>query len=265
LSGNGRSTLWTVRYPVFEGPPIHRPTPHPPKLLPVSIPHQEQSLWCWVAVGCGIASSYDNVVHAQCAVVNLVGHAIHPPFNTNCCEGDASRAECNWASGTDQALDHAGHHWAGNVDGPIDWPAITNQVDQGRAIGAEIAWAGGGLTHEVAITGYAFSSGDPSVPLIYIQDPGYGPSWYQPSVFTTRYRGNGTWVKTFLSQPAEVVVPGVVGLTRAAADTRIKRAGLIPRFSGPSGRTWARSQDPAAGERAPRGSTVTVQVRRERP
>jgi Papain-like cysteine protease AvrRpt2 len=205
MSVRDRSALWNTRRRVFIHPPP--PPPPPPKMLGVTIPHQAQSNWCWVAVGSGIASYYDGEVYPQCYVVTLVFTAIHPGFTTDCCSPtvDASQQPCNGESGADQALDHPRHHFAGNV-GPLDWAGttdqrgITDQIDQGRPFAAEISWANGGA-HFAAITGYAYSAGDPSVPSIYVQDPFYGPSWYMLGFFSSSYQGSGSWTSTTLSQP----------------------------------------------------------------
>jgi hypothetical protein len=157
---------------------------------------QEQSYWCWVAVGSGISSFYDHVVYQQCYVVTIVFQAIHPPFNTNCCQVDASQPPCNGESGADQALDHPRHHFAGNV-APLGFDNAKAQIDQGRPFVAAINWSGGG-SHFVAITGYVFA-GDPAYPNVYVQDPVYGPSWQLPGLHS--YQGSGTWVGTTLSQP----------------------------------------------------------------
>jgi hypothetical protein len=167
----------------------------PARLLNVTIPRQEQSNWCWVAVGSGISSYYDQVVYQQCYVVTIVFQAIHPPFNTDCCKVDASQPPCNGESGADQALDHPRHHFGGNT-GPLSFDDVMTQIDQGRPFAAAINWSGGG-SHFVAVTGYAFP--DPGVPSVYVQDPVYGPSW-QPAGLPS-YQGSGTWVGTTLSQP----------------------------------------------------------------
>jgi hypothetical protein len=152
-------------------------------------------------VGSGIASYYDGQVYPQCYVVTLVFTGIDPSFTTDCCSPavDPSQQPCNGESGADQALDHPHHHFAGNV-GALDWTEITYQIDQGRPFAAAILWAGGGA-HFAAITGYAYSLGDPSAQSIYVQDPFYGPSWYMLGLFSSSYQGNGTWTATSLSQP----------------------------------------------------------------
>lgn len=190
------SALWNTRFPVG----IHVPPPPPkPKLLPVAIPHQEQSFWCWVAAGSGVANYYDGQVRPQCFVVTLVFETIDPNWpKINCCAVDASQPPCNGESGADQALDHPKHHFAGHAL-PLDESSAMSQIDQGRPFIAEIAWSGGG-THFIVITGYVFA-GDPAIFNVYVQDPFYGPSWCWIQDLFGRYQGTGTWFDTTLSQP----------------------------------------------------------------
>jgi Papain-like cysteine protease AvrRpt2 len=201
-----RSALWSVRYPVLESSAeaaliIIPPPPHP-MLLPVSIQNQEQSNWCWDAIGSGIASFYDRVTYSQCATATNVAKALWG-WTADCCDR-ANASLCNYESGPDQALDHSDNtkrHSNGNIEAPVDMARIIGEIDQSRPVGAEITWEDGSGKHEVAITGYTFA-GDPAIGLIYIQDPQLGPSWSQVPAFTTRYHGNGAWTKTFWTQPA---------------------------------------------------------------
>ena len=207
MSVHDRSALWDTRTRVFMPhiPPYPPPPPPPPvteKSLNVHIPQQEQSNWCWVAVGSGIASFYDGTVYPQCYVVTIVFTKIHSGFNTNCCSPtvDASQMPCNAESGADQALDNPRHHFAGNVLSPLDLAEITNQIDQGRPFAAGINWAGGGA-HFVAITGYLLV-GTEHAPYVEVQDPASrSSSVYTLRSFTSSYEGNGTWGWTTLSQP----------------------------------------------------------------
>ncbi len=206
LSTAERSALWNVRTPVSVHPdippgPLPPPTPKPPtglKSLDITIPYQQQQYWCWVAVGSGIASWYDNTVYEQCYVVTLVFTAIHPGFDTNCCDppGNASGPACNLESGADQALNYPAHHF--NYDtgpGTFGWADVVGQINEGRPFAPQIDWAGGG-SHFVAITGYEVTE-----QRVYVQDPANGPGWYTLSSFTSSYEGSGTWGWTTLSQP----------------------------------------------------------------
>jgi hypothetical protein len=63
-------------------------------------------------------------------------------------------------------------------------------VRDGRPLGVRIGWAGGG-GHFVVLDGWI---GPASVD---IQDPWYGHSVYNYSVFTTRYQGTGAWTDSY--------------------------------------------------------------------
>jgi len=182
--------------------------------LDITIPYQQQQYWCWVAVGSGIASWYDNTVYQQCYVVTLVFTAIHPGFDTNCCSpaSNASGPACNLESGADQALNYPEHHFNYNILSPLGWSEIVGQIAARRPFAARIAWANPDCSaevnngaHFVAITGYA----SPLVAFhqdffgdyVYVQDPANGPGWYTLSSFSSSYEGSGTWCETTLSQP----------------------------------------------------------------
>lgn len=170
------------------------------RMLPVDIPIQQQTNWCWVAVGSGITSFYDQTAYSQCSVVTEVFSAINPPFNVNCCDPavDASQLPCNGESGADQALDHPRHHFVSDT-GQLDWASLVAQIDQGRPVAAEIAWQGGGA-HFVAITGYSESADSPPQYSVYVQDPGSGSgSYYSLGQFAKAYDSSGTWVASCLS------------------------------------------------------------------
>jgi serine/threonine-protein kinase len=65
------------------------------------------------------------------------------------------------------------------------------------------------------------------------------------------------------SGKAQVSVPSVVGLTKAAADSAITNAGLVPKATcsdGVSPQGTVTSQDPAANSKADKGSTVNYNV-----
>jgi len=205
LSPAGRSALWNVRTAVSVQPeippgPLPPPAPKPPtglKSLDITIPDQQQFYWCWVAVGSGIASWYDNTVYQQCYVVTLVFTDIHPGFDTNCCSpaSNASGPACNLESGADQALNHPAHHFNYNT-GPLGWSDIVGQINEGRPFAALINWAGNSGSHFVAITGY-----EDTEQRVFVQDPANGPGWYTLSSFSSSYEGHGTWAETTLSQP----------------------------------------------------------------
>ena len=64
---------------------------------------------------------------------------------------------------------------------------------------------------------------------------------------------------------AAVVVPPVVGSTRAAADSALRDAGLVPRFRDVTGKAGksvgtVTKQDPPGGGSVPRGTAVTLEV-----
>ncbi len=59
---------------------------------------------------------------------------------------------------------------------------------------------------------------------------------------------------------APTVVPDVFGFNPQFAATEIQQAGLVPHFVPASGGKWVKSQNPIAGTKVSRGTTVTMMV-----
>jgi hypothetical protein len=172
------------------------------RFLSLTIPQQEQSNWCWVAVGSGINSFYDDTTYPQCSVVTMVFRVIHPGYTPDCClpQSDPSQLPCNGESGADQALSYPKRHFLRNTS-PLDWEDLNAQIDSGAPVAAGISWSDGG-SHFVALTGYAVSATTPPVYSIYVQDPATGPSWWTFDSFTSGYDQVGSWSSSTLSTPA---------------------------------------------------------------
>ena len=202
LSESYQTGLLDVRVPL-----IHQPPPPPqPKLLNVTIQLQEQSNWCWAAVGSGIGGFYDHTSYSQCWIVTAVFKRLdkergtHIMDNVDCCDPNVNPSvqPCNGESGADQALNTPNQHFGHNT-GSLTFSDVIGQIDLGQPFAAEISWARGG-SHFVAITGYGYF-GDPAVECIYAQDPVYGSSWNWIAKFSSQYQGSGTWTSTTLSKP----------------------------------------------------------------
>jgi hypothetical protein len=207
VSIDDRSALWGMRTSVFlpsvpPNPILPKPPPIPPiitKTLDVTIPQQQQSNWCWAAVGVGIVAFY-GTTYSQCYVVTLVLTSLYSGFNINCCTtaNPSDPSGCNRESGADQALSHPDNHFAGTFDYPLGMTDIETQINEERPFACGINWADGN-GHFVAITGYRTVG---SEPYVYVQDPATATtSFYTLSSFTSSYEGDGSWGWTSLSQP----------------------------------------------------------------
>jgi hypothetical protein len=194
-NASGRSALWGVRHPI---PELHVP-PDLWHLLSFSVPLQQQSNWCWAAVGCGVAHYYEpDSTWTQCEIVNVVFKAIHS-LDLECCGPEGSQMPCNGQSGVDQSLSHT-NHWAGN--GPVaDFGTVGQQIKMGRPIAVWIAWSGGG-GHIVAIGGYrTIETITGFLEYVHVEDPAYGPSDIGYDELVSNYQGAGTWVASAWTKP----------------------------------------------------------------
>lgn len=88
-----------------------------------------------------------------------------------------------------------------------------------------------------------------------------GQKWTSPSgiVVSVTAALVGGFRVTIQNPETTIAVPGVIGMPPAAASHTITQAGLVPKFTPPTG-LWVNSQSPVAGHQAARGSTVTMHL-----
>ncbi|HEX8207940.1 MAG TPA: papain-like cysteine protease family protein [Solirubrobacteraceae bacterium] len=150
--------------------------------------HQLQTNWCWSACATSTSLFYASAsAWTQC---KLAGTELN---QTTCCQ-DGSTTWCNQPWYLDRALTQTGN-FGHMQQGPLDWNALSVEIDAGRPVAARIGWAGGG-GHFVVISGVSDLDGGPAVD---IQDPWFGPSTLPLQEFTTRYRATGTWTHSYFT------------------------------------------------------------------
>jgi hypothetical protein len=159
--------------------------------LSFSMPLQQEDLWCWAAVSCGVSHFYDAAsAFSQCSIATTVLGI------TNCC---ANHAPCNQTSFLDKALACTGNFVSiATAAAPIG--ALRVEIDGSRPLCVRTQWAGGG-GHFVALTGYDDDIALSPESMVRVQDPFYGPSTMPYRVFLTAYRGDGRWTHSYLTCP----------------------------------------------------------------
>jgi hypothetical protein len=182
------SALWSSRYRIIDlGVIIQIIDDLLWDRLDLSIPHQEQTNWCWAATSDGVAHYYDHAsTWTQCAIANArLGRG-------DCCGGGAS-GPCNQPNYLDLALGVVGHldHMVG---GASDYATIDTEIDARRPLGVRIGWSGGG-GHFVAIGGYREWD-----ELVHVEDPWYGPSDLAYTTLRNTYQGSGTWTHSYFTK-----------------------------------------------------------------
>jgi hypothetical protein len=159
------------------------------ELLPLSVPQQEQSNWCWAATGSGVGHFYepfDNPV-AQCTIVSQAFQ------RDDCCSEPAASGDCNQPHFLNRALQIVGH-FDRMENNALDTQRIATEIQAGRPVGVRIGWSGGG-GHAIAIGGFR-----PNQQSVHIEDPAYGPSDIQFNTLLTVYQGNGSWTHTYFTK-----------------------------------------------------------------
>ena len=146
---------------------------------------QQQTEWCWAAVGVSINLYYHPTSgQTQCAVVNsALGQ-------TTCCI-DGSTPACNQPWYVDVALQIFGN-FGSWIAGKVPLAKVKNEVSNCRPVCLRIAWNGGGA-HFVTL--YGFSTG-----YLNVGDPFYGNSVVTYSAFPGTYQVGGTWTDTYTTK-----------------------------------------------------------------
>ena len=145
--------------------------------LPFQLQRQLRPHLCWAAVASAVAHFY---APERClSQEELVARAF---------EHGANRF---WYA--DQALIHAGVY-RDSLKRPLTFPELAAEIHRQRIVVVRIWWEFGG-GHLVAVSGVSDHEE------VAVEDPLYGSSEYPYLEFTERYRGWGSWSKTYLTQP----------------------------------------------------------------
>lgn len=164
------------------------------KQLAYTQQQQQQSNWCWAATAVSVYAFYGRTL-SQC---ELVGAFYGGKSGTKCCDTPCS-SSCNQTLETAKAFRQLSI--LAGVDGPINFSRVKRQIDNNRPISCGVFWTLGGGGHAVVIDGYTEIS-SPVIEMVYVQDPasaGEGVCVLYTE-FLTRYRGDGAWRKTRLTQ-----------------------------------------------------------------
>lgn len=172
--------------------------------LMLSIPKQEKSLWCWVAVGSGIASFYRVNVPTQCRVANAV---LNVPDDTCCRNGDSS---CNRFGYLNHTLAHFNcfDRYEAGVPRPS---AIDTEIGGRRPLGVRVQWQtgiGAGTGHFLAVSGIRQTATGTD---LVVKDPWEGStSVVSHAKMASSYGvGKGRWTHSFFTiSPSDAELAG---------------------------------------------------------
>jgi len=157
------------------------------KTLPFAMQPQQQTEWCWAAVSVSVSFYYSSAsTWTQCSLAN------DELGQTTCCL-NGSTVACNQPWYLDRALTRTSHLKA-FAPGSILVAKVKAEIDADRPLGVRIGWSNGG-GHFVVIDGYSNSD------LLDIQDPFWGSSTIDYTLFLSSYQGSGSWTHSYWTQP----------------------------------------------------------------
>lgn len=153
------------------------------------IPRQEQTNWCWCATTLGVHKLFNSAdTTTQCQAANrILGR-------TDAC-GNPSDQAINKPYLLDQAFAAFGHLRAPIVGTPLSPGQIDAEMLTGKPVGTRIGWSGGG-GHFMVVEGYLADA----TPRVAINDPIFGRSDIDYSLYVTSYQGTGSWTHSYLIQ-----------------------------------------------------------------
>ena len=156
--------------------------------LPVSVPEQLQSRWCWAAIASALATYYQTMNISQ---VEIADNLLRDPDAGNGRYSNAALPERNVNFKLDVALKYVNcfSHWT--IGKPI-FERVQFEINQGRPLGVRLEWFKGGA-HYILVNGYCDRERS-----IKIEDPLHGRSIQVYDQFPDNYRESGAvWTETF--------------------------------------------------------------------
>lgn len=160
------------------------------KNLAMTMEPQQQSNWCWSAVGTSVGLFFKTGSWTQCETADGCLD------RTDCCPDPPA---CNVYGYVDKALAFT-KSFDSKQSGTIGAPEIESQIDLGHPVAVRVAWNGGGA-HFLTITGYSYPESDPADVTLTLEDSIYGTSTMALADFAEHYQSGGVWTHTYLTRP----------------------------------------------------------------
>ncbi|WP_166437185.1 papain-like cysteine protease family protein [Niastella caeni] len=163
--------------------------------LPVSVPEQLKSRWCWAAIASALATYYQtmNISQVEIADSLLSDNLSSDPVAGNGRYANEELLERNVNFKLDVALKYVNcfSHWT--IGKPI-FERVQFEINQGRPLGVRLEWFKGGA-HYILVNGYCDQEKS-----IMIEDPLHGKSIQVYDQFPDTYRESGAvWTESFFT------------------------------------------------------------------
>ncbi|KQX00774.1 papain-like cysteine protease family protein [Flavobacterium sp. Root420] len=164
----------------------------PSKILAFRMQPQKNTKWCWAAVTSSISKHYwKSSLWTQCRVVS------NSLKESSCCDMNLP-SFCNVPWALDYALritDNLKAHW----NYWVAFPVIVREINNGRIIGARIAWSNG-TGHFIAIVGYLDSEEEKFYAVDDPRPKSPKSILIEESRLINNYQGSGKWSDTYITQ-----------------------------------------------------------------
>jgi papain like cysteine protease AvrRpt2 len=161
--------------------------------LDFNMQQQQQTEWCWAAVGASVALYYDPAsTWTQCRIATQQLHL----QGVDCCDPANSSGVCNTTGRLQETLVIVGYLHPPFLRRAATFAEAQAEVDGGTPLGVRVAWTHGAGAHFLAIIGY-----HALFQMVAVDDPLYGKSDLDYTTLCTDYgNGGGVWTHTYRTQ-----------------------------------------------------------------
>ncbi|HEU4556578.1 MAG TPA: papain-like cysteine protease family protein [Longimicrobium sp.] len=150
---------------------------------------QQESNWCWAAVGTSVGLFLETGSWTQCDTANAcLGE-------TDCC---TTPAVCNVYGYLENSLDYTNS--LASTTSTCTAAQLETEINAGHPVCARVAWFTNGA-HFMAMTGYSYPSTSPATVTVYLQDSIYGDTSMLFADFARHYQSGGRWTTTYFTAP----------------------------------------------------------------
>lgn len=160
------------------------------RIFPYFMQQQQQSNWCWAAVGTSVGIFFQTGNWTQCDTAN------NGCGRKDCC---STPSNCNIYGYLNTSLEYT-KSLSQYLQTSYSVNNVQTQINLGYPVGVRVSWFTLGA-HFNVIAGYSYPDNDPDNVTIFIQDPIYGKTQIAFSDFPKNYQSGGTWTHTCTTKP----------------------------------------------------------------
>jgi Papain-like cysteine protease AvrRpt2 len=166
-----------------------------------TVPHQEQTNWCWAAVSLAVDTYYAGANWTQCTLAGAT-------LGFGCCSTPLPDG-CDVPYYLDRSLTCVGR-FDRYVHGSALYSTVQTEISGRRALCCRIQWSLN-AAHFVAISNWSIDAN--GTQWVGVQDPGDGYNFQTFSDFANSYKSAGTWSDTYFTRRTATPAAGAPPLT----------------------------------------------------